>query len=326
MKEKDNIMVSIDCLAYNQAPYIRQALDSFLMQKTDFQFEILIHDDASTDGTADIIKEYEEKYPEVVKPIYQKENMWSKVMAMSAEYQFPRARGKYIAICEGDDFWLDSLKLQKQVDFLENNQQYSAVAGIASHRNNNDGKELFKSPKSFCRGHELDVKQFLSGKYFATNTLTFRNYFFDNYDKEKIKKLCHKSRVADILITLFLYDKGKIFILNDLLSVARVRHDPGEFNYNSIRNNEEQIDDLLIVLNNVKETYKGKFDLSYYCYSGFSVSILRAFASGRVNEIREIIRKIPSYYQKNKYFGLIKCGFTQVIKKMQRVLFKKFGV
>jgi len=102
-------LVSICCLTYNHAPYIRDAIEGFLMQKTNFPVEILIHDDASTDGTADIIREYETRYPDIIKPIYQTENQYSKGVKISWEYQFSRARGKYIALCEGDDYWTDKL-------------------------------------------------------------------------------------------------------------------------------------------------------------------------------------------------------------------------
>jgi len=95
------------------------------MQKTNFAFEVLIHDDASTDKTADIIRDYEAKYPEILKPIYQKENQYSKGINPGTKFLFPRARAKYIALCEGDDYWTDPYKLQKQVDFLEANQEYS---------------------------------------------------------------------------------------------------------------------------------------------------------------------------------------------------------
>lgn len=118
-------LVSVCTLAYNHAPYIRECLDGILMQKTDFAFELLIHDDASTDGTADIIREYEAKYPDIIKPIYQTENQYSKGVKISATIQFPKAKGKYIALCEGDDYWTDPLKLQKQVDFMEANEEYS---------------------------------------------------------------------------------------------------------------------------------------------------------------------------------------------------------
>lgn len=88
-----------------------------MQQKTNFPIEVLIHDDASTDGTQDIIREYEKKYPNIVKPIYQKENQYSKGVKVSLVYNYSRARGKYIALCEGDDYWTDPYKLQKQVDF-----------------------------------------------------------------------------------------------------------------------------------------------------------------------------------------------------------------
>lgn len=118
-------LVSISCITYNHEPYIAQTLDGFLMQKTSFPFEILIHDDASTDRTADIIREYEKKFPNLIKPIYQKENQYSKgFTSVSATWNFPRAQGKYIALCEGDDYWIDENKLQMQVDFLENNPEY----------------------------------------------------------------------------------------------------------------------------------------------------------------------------------------------------------
>lgn len=118
-------LVSISCITYNHEPYIAQTLDGFLMQKTDFPFEVLIHDDASTDRTADIIREYEAKFPKLIKPIYQKENQYSKgFTSVSATWNFPRAKGKYIALCEGDDYWIDENKLQMQVNFLENNPEY----------------------------------------------------------------------------------------------------------------------------------------------------------------------------------------------------------
>ena len=120
-------LVSIDCLTYNHELYIRDALEGFLMQKTDFTFEVLIHDDASTDQTANIIRKYEKKYPAIIKPIYQKENQYSKEVNITKDFQLSRAKGKYIAICEGDDYWTDPYKLQKQVDFLAENPDYGLV-------------------------------------------------------------------------------------------------------------------------------------------------------------------------------------------------------
>lgn len=120
---QDNICVSIICNTYNHEKYIAHALESFLMQKTDFSFEILVHDDASTDSTPDIIKTYAEKYPDIIKPILQTENQFSKGINVTQVFQYSRAKGKYIAFCEGDDYWIDSNKLQFQVDWLQQHPQ-----------------------------------------------------------------------------------------------------------------------------------------------------------------------------------------------------------
>ena len=120
------MVVSICCITYNHAQFIRKCLDGFLMQKTDFPVEILIHDDCSTDGTTEIIREYEAKYPDLIFPLYEEENQYQKGKAAEIDfYNYRRARGKYIAYCEGDDYWTDPLKLQKQVDFMETNPEYS---------------------------------------------------------------------------------------------------------------------------------------------------------------------------------------------------------
>lgn len=114
------VMASISCLAYNHGPYIRQALESFLMQKTNFAYEILIHDDASTDDTARIIREFADKYPDIVKPLIQTENQYSQgIDNITGAFNFPRVRGKYIFTCDGDDYWTSPYKLQKQVDYME---------------------------------------------------------------------------------------------------------------------------------------------------------------------------------------------------------------
>lgn len=117
-------MVSIKCLTYNHEPYIEYALDGFLSQKTNFAFEVVVHDDASTDRTADIIRKYEKKYPLIVKPIYQSENQYAKHDGTIRNIMQLKMRGKYIAVCEGDDYWTDESKLQKQIDFLEHNPEY----------------------------------------------------------------------------------------------------------------------------------------------------------------------------------------------------------
>jgi glycosyltransferase involved in cell wall biosynthesis len=120
-------LVAINCLVYNHEPYLRDCLEGFVMQQTNFPFVAIVHDDASTDGSAAIIREYEEKYPHIFKPIYETENQYSKrdgSLDRIMDEAINTTGAKYVAMCEGDDYWTDPLKLQKQVDFLEANPEY----------------------------------------------------------------------------------------------------------------------------------------------------------------------------------------------------------
>lgn len=124
----DDIVVSILCLTYNHEAYVRQTFDGFLAQETSFRYEVVVHDDASTDGTAEIIREYQRKYPDIFFPIIQEENVCSRGIDIFSEYLMKKARGKYAAFCEGDDYWIDSGKLQMQYDVLEANEDVDICA------------------------------------------------------------------------------------------------------------------------------------------------------------------------------------------------------
>ena len=115
----NEVKVSVLCITYNQKDYISDALDSFINQKTNFKYEILVNDDCSTDGTKDIVIEYAKRYPDIIKPIFHEENQYSKGVSPIRDVLIPKAVGKYIAICEGDDYWIDNHKLQIQYDFME---------------------------------------------------------------------------------------------------------------------------------------------------------------------------------------------------------------
>lgn len=171
----NQIAVSVICNVYNHEKYIRDALNGFVMQKTNFPFEVLIHDDASTDHSADIIREYEAKYPEIIKPIYQTVNQYSQGISIGKTYQWPRAQGKYIALCEGDDYWTDPQKLQKQFDAMEAHPEVDICAHAVEQRMADTGEFVrLIAPKagSTIIGVEDVIRG--EGGYVATNSLFYR--------------------------------------------------------------------------------------------------------------------------------------------------------
>lgn len=215
----DSPLVSISCITYNHAPYISQTLDGFLMQKTNFAFEILIHDDASVDRTADIIRGYEAKFPKLIKPIYQKENQYSQGKTdISERWNFPRAKGKYIALCEGDDYWIDENKLQMQVDFLEGNSEYGLCYSQVKQFVQKTGKCLPQNFGAFVK----DFDDLLyNGNRIPTPTTIFRKDLLDRY-LEEIDPGSKNWLMGDYPIWLFLTHESKIKFINQPTSVYRI--------------------------------------------------------------------------------------------------------
>jgi len=169
----EEIIVSVLVLAFNHERYIEECLESLVKQRTSFPFEVLIHDDASTDKTPAIIKEYCTKYPDIIIPVFQTINQYSQGIRIDKVFLYPKARGKYIAICEGDDYWIDPLKLQKQVDAMENHPEIDMCAHAASIVK--DGKitgtlAAAQEERVFDTGDVIRG----GGGMFATNSLLYR--------------------------------------------------------------------------------------------------------------------------------------------------------
>ena len=220
----DKPLVSICCITYNHEPYIRDCLEGFMMQKTNFPFEVLIHDDASTDHTADIIREYEAKYPDVIKPIYQTENQHSKGVKISIAYNFPRAQGKYIAICEGDDFWCDPQKLQIQFDFMEANPDYS-LCGCGKYLLNDIHRAYCKAGEPNFNNEDLnnkyDIDRLIAKVPFHTSSFFFRaDSLFRVMDR--LKQDSVGCSFGDALWCFHLAQVGKIKFIDRYMTVYRI--------------------------------------------------------------------------------------------------------
>lgn len=213
-------LVSIITLSYNHETYINECLDNLVHQKVDFPFEIIVHDDASTDKTASIIKYYEALYPNIIKPIYQTENQYSKKIGMCRTFVYPKVRGKYIAICEGDDYWCDLEKLKKQVFILEEHPEYSACVHRCKCFNCHKKKYTNSFP-SFVKERDLSTEEIIlgGGGLLGTNTFVAR--------AEAILKDCNKpfwrlSPVGDYPMALSLASRGTIHYLPEEMSVYRI--------------------------------------------------------------------------------------------------------
>lgn len=208
-------LVSALCVVYNQAPYLRQCLDGLVNQETTFPYEIIIHDDASTDNSADIICEYAKKYPDKIQTILQVENQFSQKKEIWSTFLIPKAQGKYITFCEGDDYWCDSHKLQRQFDFMETHPEVS----ICYHqfREYDQLKHSFEPYDNPAPKDGLSVKDLLWGGYLHTTTLMCRL----NKQAEEIRQNMGWVMCMDIC-TLYLYrDQGEIAGIPGYMSVFR---------------------------------------------------------------------------------------------------------
>jgi glycosyltransferase involved in cell wall biosynthesis len=244
-----NCMVSIVYTTYNHVNYVSMALESFIRQKTNFQYEIIVHDDASTDNTQKIITEYESRYPELFVTIFQRENQWSKqVKHMWADFTFPKACGKYIALCDGDDYWIDPYKLQKQFDLMEENPE----SIFCFHNALKIYENSIISPKLFNSLEEPKIHDYRSlvmrDWYIATSTLFIKNVMYDFPAWFR-----NVGGNNDYALELLMALKGPFIYIQDIMSVYRILPSSVSVEY---RNNQLFLFDSLINLyQNVKEQY-----------------------------------------------------------------------
>lgn len=212
-------LVSISVITYNHVKYIRQCLDGILMQKVDFTYEVLVHDDASTDGTADIIREYVTKYPHIIKPIYQTENQYSQGKTI-IKFNIDRSHGKYLAFCEGDDYWTDLEKLQRQVNFLETHPEYIGTA----HRVrviNELGETIDIPGFSDVMEHVYTAEEYVKKRLPSQlSSLVVRNIFLTL--NPNILKLFYSCKAnGDERLSLLLVMMGDIYCFSEEASVYR---------------------------------------------------------------------------------------------------------
>lgn len=228
MRNISDIAVTVCCLTYNHGLYIEDALDGILKQKTSFNYQIIIHDDASTDNTQDIIKQYVNKFPNIIVPILQVENQYSKGVKIGYQFVLPLVKGKYIAFCEGDDYWCDENKLQKQFEIMEANPQYSACVHntlFKDYKTNREYVPYLESNDLIITTEMLISK---SGSFFQTSSVFMRSQYFNRPPEFRIKY------VGDYPRSVYLSLMGEIYYIKDVMSVYR-KNLPGSWSSSSTK-------------------------------------------------------------------------------------------
>lgn len=227
-------LVSVYCMTYNHRDTIEETVKSIVDQKTNFPFELIIHDDASTDGTTELVTSLKEKYPDIIVPIIQKQNKFFSCN-IAKTYLNPAAKGKYVAICEGDDYWTNEDKLQKQVDFLENNTDCTLVFHAVDQAMT-DGKKMTYRPlkKSGFVNAETIISR--GGLFCPSVSLMVRREVMEFFPKFR-----DKADVYDYPLQILAATMGKVYYLDENMAVYRFA---GEGSWTAQRENSADIEHL----------------------------------------------------------------------------------
>jgi glycosyltransferase involved in cell wall biosynthesis len=290
-------VVSICVVTYNHEKFIRQALDSFLMQMVDFKVEIIVHDDASLDQTQNILKEYDSNYPGIFNLLLQNENQRSKFGGgMNPRFNYPRSDGKYIALCDGDDYWTDVHKLQKQVDFLEASSKHVLVYHpwqVLEQESNDLQSRLYGGPR--------------------TLTLLFRNQL-SGFTFEGINVLN-----GDTLLKFYLSTKGEFMCLNDIKPAIHRHHLGGVW---SKKDDFFQVSNKLHTIETIVGLYKGTEFLDKARFQ--HVSTLMGLNETKSDTLKEYVIK-QSFSGFNSYLrfhGILWIFQKQKLKRFLRVSYE----
>ena len=283
--------LSIVCITYNAAPYIKKALDGFLLQKTNFPIEILIHDDASTDGTADIIRDYVERNPGLIRAVFQSENQYSKGVSVSTKFLLPLVQGEYVAVCEGDDYWTDLHKLQKQVDWLDAHPESSICFHpvVVHFEDGSRPDSIYPSPKDCPDG--FTFKGLLRHNFIQTNSVVFRWKL-----KGKENEVPTDITPRDWFTNLLHAEKGPIGFLPEAMGVYR-RHSGG------VWWNSSDAPDAFYLRNGFRHLafYKAvreRFGYDNPCAIDLAAHTVAAeLRAGNVAQAKKIVETYPEYVQ-----------------------------
>lgn len=303
MSSNKEIMVTCFCLCFNYEKYIAQCLDGMLNQITNFNYEILILDDASTDNSQTIIKQYQKKYPDKIKTILHKKNEGKTASSLNPNELLPLIRGKYIATCDGDDYWNNPNKLQKQFESLKNHKNCSIcvhdvkILNYSQTMNNNELYTQYNSSQ-IIYGNELIESLILQKVFFQTSSFFLTTKIVTEYIKDR-KIFNHWTMVEDRPLLLYICSKSNIYYINKPHSTYRYQTDNSwSYNYN---NNDFSISFL-------KQSIKSYKAFNKYTHYKFNKPIKKYIYKSSKNIEQDTIDFIinnnfdKKIYKKNKLY------------------------
>jgi glycosyltransferase involved in cell wall biosynthesis len=207
------VKVSVCMITYNHEPFIAQAIESVLMQRTSFPYELVIGEDCSTDGTREIVRQYAEKHPDIIRPLFREQNLG---MHRNFVDTLAHCRGEYVALLEGDDYWTDPYKLQKQAEFLDEHPEYVLVCGNALTIREDEGYQVLRVAKNAPSSFDFGTRDLMLGNPCPTLTVMFRNGLVTEFPS-----IYFRSTGGDRQLWLLLSLHGKCRFINEVLGVYR---------------------------------------------------------------------------------------------------------
>ena len=323
-KEDKTPLVFVLCMVYNHGPYLRQCLDGFVMQQTSFPFEVIVHDDASTDDSADIIREYADKYSDIIKPVYETENQYNKGAESEAGKKLKAviSRGvKYRAVCEGDDYWIDPFKLQKQFDFLEGHPDFVMCCSNHLCYQQDSGKmEMIPVYDWVFEGTDAPFFEITLDNYFKhwwIRTLTVMQRVYPNYEEMR-KKGYLNFRDDSYFYTVLTHGKGAL--LRDVTGVYR-RHSGGIWAGNDVISNYRK------AIDHAFEIYRIEGDKRAFVKTrSFTIKLLKEFYTR--GEKTQYLHEFKSYYKQvpmSEFFHLLKDLVLGCVHDELSAMYRRFA-
>jgi len=310
------IDVSVILISYNHEKYIKKALNSILMQKVNFNYEIIFADDCSTDNTQKIIRENSKNIKNKLY-LFNKENKGNTYNSLNA---YKNCKGKYIVALEADDYWSSEDKLQTQYDFLEKHKDYIAVSN-KRYTINKNGEKLVSYPLWIKKDTDVNIKDLLHGRYFAGIETMFKNIFKENLVNDEFCELYLKDRmIGDLPMCFLLVELGKVHVFNSDMSVYRTSTSGNVQNYNHKLKLTQIAQDHILILNRLNIYNDYKYDFSTLYAEHLMESFIGSVMNKNFKSFKQSLNTIPKKSRIKSQLLMIKLVPNYLFKTINKII------